>query len=94
MAAIFGKRKFFWKLPRVPWLDSLWVENFDKIALSHMVKAIEANLCFTIFGKKIWKFKMAAIFGEMKFFLEIVKSTFLRYPVSRNFQRTHSISHG
>ena len=28
-----------------------WVENFDEIALSCMVKEIEANLCFAIFGK-------------------------------------------
>ena len=29
----------------------MWVENFDEIALSRMVKEIEANLCFAIFGK-------------------------------------------
>ena len=33
-------------------LDTLWVENFDEIALSRTVKEIEANLCFAIFGKK------------------------------------------
>ena len=27
------------------------MKNFDAIALSHMVKKIEANLCFSIFGK-------------------------------------------
>ena len=32
-------------------LDTLWVENFDEIALSHTVKEIEGNLCFAIFGK-------------------------------------------
>ena len=32
-------------------LDTLWVENFDEIALSRTVKEIEANLCFAIFGK-------------------------------------------
>ena len=42
---------FFGKLPRVYCLDTLWVENFDEIALSHTVKEIEANLCFAIFGK-------------------------------------------
>ena len=31
--------------------DTLWVENFDEIALSCTVKEIEANLCFAIFGK-------------------------------------------
>ena len=95
MAAIFGKRKTFFKLPRVHCLDTLWVDNFykiahicvlpiwakiqnrrhfwggenfftiakstllrysvgqnfDKIALSHTVLEIEANLCFAIFGK-------------------------------------------
>ena len=47
-------------------LKYLWVENFDEIALSRMVKEIEGNLCFAIFGKnsKI-----------------IAKSTLLRYPV-------------
>ena len=51
MAAIFGKRKIFWKLARVHLLDTLWVENFDEIALSRTVKEIEAILCFAIFGK-------------------------------------------
>ena len=48
MAVIFGKGKIFGKLQRV---HSLWVENFDEIALSHTVKEIEANLCFAIFGE-------------------------------------------
>ena len=48
MAAIFGKRKIFWKLPRVHFLDSLWVENFNEITLFCTVKA---SLCFAIFGK-------------------------------------------
>ena len=51
MAAIFGEGKIFWKLQRVHSWDTLWVENFDKIALSRTVKEIEANLCFAIFGK-------------------------------------------
>ena len=65
MAAIFGEGKIFWKLQRVHSLDTLWVENFDEIALSRTVKEIEANLCFAIFGKNS---KMAAIFGEGKIF--------------------------
>ena len=51
MAAIFGEGKFFWKLQILHSLDTLWVENFDEIALSRTVKEIEANLCFAIFGK-------------------------------------------
>ena len=43
MAAIFGEGKIFWKLQRVHSLDTLWVENFAEIALSGMVKEIEAN---------------------------------------------------
>ena len=50
-AAIFGEGKIFWKLQRLHSLDTLWVENFDEIALSRMVKEIEANLCFAIVGK-------------------------------------------
>ena len=61
-----GRGKFFENC-RVHCLDTLWVENFDEIALSRTVKEIEANLCFAIFGK-IRIFKMAAIFGEGKIF--------------------------
>ena len=46
MAAIFGEGKIFGKLQRLHSLDTLWVENFDEIALSGTVKEIEANLCF------------------------------------------------
>ena len=67
MAAICGEGKSFWKLPRVHFLDTLWVESFDEIALSRMVKEIEAILCFAILGK-IQKFKMAAICGKRKIF--------------------------
>ena len=65
MAAIFEEGKIFSKLARVHFLYTLWIENFDEIALSRTVKEIEAILCFAIFGKK---FKMAATFGEGKIF--------------------------
>ena len=45
-----GRGKFFENC-RVHSLDTLWVENFDEIALSRTVKEIEGNLCFAIFGK-------------------------------------------
>ena len=38
-------------MKRLHSLDTLWVKNFDEIALSRTVKEIEANLCFAIFGK-------------------------------------------
>ena len=41
----------FLKLSRVHCSDTLWLENFDEITLSRMVKEIEVNLCFAIFGK-------------------------------------------
>ena len=47
----------FSKLPRVHFLDILWVENFNEIALSRTVKEIEANLCFSIF----WQSSYVAI---------------------------------
>ena len=65
MAAIFGEGKIFLKLPRVQWSDTLWVENFDEIALSRTVKEIEANLCFAIFGKNS---KWPPFLGRGKFF--------------------------
>ena len=110
-----------------------WVENFDEITLSCTVKKIEANSCFSIFGKNLkiqngrhfwekencqgvhfldtlWVENFAnlcfSILGiNLKIqngrhmwggenFLNIAKSTFLRYPVGRKFRRNRSISHG
>ena len=84
MAAIFGEGKIFGKLQRVHSLDTLWVENFDEIALSHTVKEIEANLCFAIFGKN----------SKIQNGRHLGKSRILRYPVGRKFCRNRSISHG
>ena len=69
MAAIFGEGKIFFKLQRVHCSDTLWVENFDKIALSSMVKEIEANLCFPIFGKNS-KIQNGRHFWEEEIFFE------------------------
>ena len=84
MAAIFGEGKIFWKLHRVHSLDTLWVENFNEIALSRMVKEIEANLCFAIFGKNS-KIQNGRHFWGGENFLKIAKTTMLRYPVGENF---------
>ena len=67
MAAIFGEEKIFLKLPRAQWSDTLWVENFDEIALSRTVKEIEANLCFAIFGKNYKNSKWPPFLGRGKF---------------------------
>ena len=40
-------------MARVHCTDTLWVENFDEIALSRTVKEIEGNLCVAIFGKNL-----------------------------------------
>ena len=100
--AIFGKnskwppflgRGKFLENCRVHSLDTLWVENFDEIALSRMVKEIEANLCFAIFGKNS-KIQNGRHFWGGENFLKIAKITFLRYPVGRKFRRNRSMSHG
>ena len=83
----------FLKLQRVYCSDTLWVENFDEIALSHTVKEIEANLCFAIFVKNS-KIQNGHHFWGGEIFLKIAKSTFLRYPVGRKFRRNRSISNG
>ena len=41
------------KLPRVHFLDTVWVENFNKITLFCTVKEIEGNLCFSVLGKNL-----------------------------------------
>ena len=93
MAAIFGEGKIFCKLQRLHSLDSLWVVNFDEIALSRTVKEIQANLCFAIFGKNS-KIQNGHHFWGGENFLKIAKSIFFRYPVGRKFRRNRSISHG
>ena len=99
--AIFGKNskiqngchfwggENFWKIAGVHSLDTLWVENFDEIALSRTVKEIEANLCFAIFGKNS-KIQNGRHFWGGENFWKIAK---IRYPVGRKFRRNHSISH-
>ena len=93
MAAIFGEGKIFGKLQILHSLDTLWVENFDEIALSRTVKEIEANLCFAIFGKNS-KIQNGRHFWGGENFWKIAKIAVLRYPVGRKFRRNHSISHG
>ena len=78
---------------KVPWLDTLWVENCDEIALSRTVKEIEAILCFAIFGKNP-KIQNGRHFWGGEIFLKIAKITFLRYPMGRKFRRNRSISYG
>ena len=103
--AIFGKNskiqngRHFWggenflQIEILHSLDTLWVENFDEIALSRTVKEIEANLCFAIFGKNS-KIQNGRHFWGGENFLKIAKIAFLRYPVRRKFCRNRSISHG
>ena len=63
-----GRGKFLENC-RLHSLNTLWVENFDEIALSHTVKEIEANLCFAIFGKNS-KIQNGRHFGEGKIFCQ------------------------
>ena len=70
-------------MPRVHSLDTLWVENFDEIALSRTVTEIEANSCFAIFGKKL-KIQNGCHFWGGENFLKTAKITLLRYPVGEN----------
>ena len=65
---------------------------FDEVTLSCTVKKIEANFCFSIFGKNS-KIQNGRHFWEEENFLKIAKSTFLRYPMGRKFQRNNSILH-
>ena len=89
----WGRGKFLENCKKLHSLDTLWVENFDEIALSGTVKEIEANLCFAIFGKNS-KIQNSRHFWGGENFLKIAKITFLRYPVGRKFRRNRSISHG
>ena len=92
MAKIQNGENFF-KIAKTTFLRYPVVENFDEITLSRMVKEIEANLCFAIFGKNS-KIQNGRHFWGGEMFLKIAKITFLRYPVGRKFRRNRSISHG
>ena len=72
--------------------DTLWVENFDEIALSRTIQEKETNLCFCIFGENL-KIQNGRHFLGDEIVLKIAKTTLLRYPVDRKFQRNRSISH-
>ena len=72
---------------------TLWVENFDEIALSRTVKEIQAILCFSIFGKNS-KIQNGRHFWGGEIFLKINNTTFLLYPGDRKFRQNRSISHG
>ena len=69
------------------------VENFDEIALSCMVKEIEANFCFSILDKNS-KIQNGHHFWEEENFLKIANSTLISYPEGRKFRRNRSILHG
>ena len=82
--------KFWGQFCLVHSLDTLWVENFDKIALSRTVKEIQAILCLPFLAK----IQNGRHFWGGENFWKIDISTFLRYPVGRKFRRNRSISHG
>ena len=61
-----------------------WAENFDEIALS--VKEIEANFCFSIFGKNS-KIQNGRHMWEEEIFL---KGTLAQIPWGSKFRRNRS----
>ena len=69
MAAIFGKRKIIFKTVQSIFLTYPVGQKFRRnSSISHGL-GVTSNLSFT-FLSKIRKFKMAAIFGKRKIFLE------------------------
>ena len=90
----FGGGENFLKIAKIVHSSyTLWVENFDEIALSRTVKKIEAILCFSIFGENS-KIQNGRHFWGGENFLKLANSTLLLYPVDRKFRRNRSISHG
>ena len=49
MSDIFGEKFFFFYM--LDCLDTLWVKNFNEIALSHTVKELAKILRFAVFAK-------------------------------------------
>ena len=73
---------------------TLWVENFDEIALSRTVKEIEANLRFAIFGKNSKIQNGRHFWGGENFFENYQEYNADKYSMGRKFWRNRSISHG
>ena len=48
--------------------DTMWIENFNKIALFRTVMEIEVNLCFSILGKNLKIQNGCQFWGEENFF--------------------------
>ena len=48
----------------IGFLNTLCMENFDEIAVSHTVKEIEGNLCFAIFWQKFENSKWPPFLGR------------------------------
>ena len=90
MAAICGKRKIFLKIAKSTLLRYPVGRNFREIALS---RAVEANLCFSIFGKNS-EIQNGRHFWKEQTFLKIANSKFIRHTVGRKFRRNRCISHG
>ena len=87
----FWGEENFLKIAKSTLLRYPWVKSFDEIALSCTVKEIEANLCFSIFGKNS-KIQNSRHFWGEENFLKIAKSTLLRYPMGRKFRQNRSIA--
>ena len=78
MAATFGEKKFFLKITEyIAYVPYGWKISTER-------QEIEANLCFSIFDKNSKIQNGRHIWGE-EFFFKNANSTFLMYPVGRNF---------
>ena len=73
MAAIFGEGKIFGKLQRLHSLDTLWVENFDEIALSGTVKEIEEHNALPCGSKILTKLRLRKQICVLPFLAKIRK---------------------
>ena len=67
MAGIFGETKIFSKLGKLLRRDTLWVKNSSKSLYLARFSRYK-HFCVLQFLRKFRKFKMAAIFGEIKIF--------------------------
>ena len=91
MAAIFGEPNFFENRhgysAEIPCGSKISSKSLYLVRFSR-----DKHFYVLQFLRKIRKFKMAAIFGETKFFsLKIGITTLQRYPVGQKFRRNRSI---
>ena len=92
MVAIFGETIFFFLIIRHGYSAEILCGSKISSKSLYLVRFSRYKHFYLLqFLRKIGKFKMAAIFGEIKIFFKTEITTLQRYPAGQKFRRNRSI---